>query len=317
MLSRIECPGCGGDSANFVKGLCRACYMRNYHQRRSAAALTDKQRVFETSALIDDSAGQGLCADCKAPIIYARGRCLNCHMRERQRGQRQRHCVECGGLGIYARGLCLNCYMRDYRRHHRIKLRACAVCATAFQSVRRDALYCSPSCRQKAKRFGNAQLFGMAAHVSDRGASQSAIETQATLAARTEVEARAVVDLGRRQIDSIIKGAANRRRTNAILSAIDGRRKVHQILAGRRREASTLADFKAERATLGAKERQIEVEAIPIHDVTAPTDAGTDGERTIRWLLALMMMWYDLPARPLPGSCVINPTELQRLNRSQ
>jgi hypothetical protein len=53
--------------------------MRNYNQRRSAAALTDKQRVFETSTLIDDSAGQRLCVECRAPIIYAHGLCRNCY----------------------------------------------------------------------------------------------------------------------------------------------------------------------------------------------------------------------------------------------
>jgi hypothetical protein len=137
---------------------------------------------------------------------------------------------------------------------------------------------------------GKAKLFGMAAHVGGRGAVQSAIETQATLAAGTEVQAHAVVDLGRRQIDSIIRGAANRRRTNAILSAIDGRRGVRQVLAGGRWEASTLADLKAERATLGAKRRQIAAAAAPIRHVAEPIGAETESERTIRWLLALMMM---------------------------
>jgi hypothetical protein len=320
MLSRIECPRCGVASTNFVKALCRACYMRNYNQRRSAAALTDKQRVFETSTLIDESAVQRLCVECKAPGIYAHGLCRNCYMRNRQRRQRQRHCVECGGLGIYARGLCQNCYARDYRRHHRIKHLACAVCAVSFQSVRRDALYCSASCRQVAHRVGKAKLFGMAAHVGGRGAIQSAIATQATHAARTEVQAHAVVDLGRRQIDSVIKGAANRRRTNAIVSAIDGRRKARQMLVGRRRQASTLADLQAVHATLGAKGRQIEAEAAPIRHAAEPIGAETDSERTIRLLLALMMMWCDPHARHLPESWVINPTGLQRFvsgNRSQ
>jgi hypothetical protein len=320
MLSRIECPRCGGYSANFVKGLCRACYMRDHHQRRSAAAVTAKQRLFETSTLIGDSAGQRLCVECKAPGLYAHGLCRHCYMRDRQHRQRQRHCVECGGPGIYARGLCQNCYLRDYRRHHRIKLLACAVCAVSFQSVRRDALYCSSSCRQKAHRVGKAKLFGMAAHVGGRGAVQSAIEMQATLAPRSEVQAHAPVDLGRRQVDSIIKGAANRRRTNAIPSAIDGRRKVRQMLAGGRRGASTSADLKAERATLGAKGRQIEAGATAIRHVAEPICAETDSERTIRWLLALMMMWCDTQARPFPESCVIHPTGLQRFfsgNRSQ
>jgi hypothetical protein len=312
MLSKIECPRCGGDSANFVhgvcracymrayhqkraaaavtqcprcgvtnanliKGLCRACYMRNYHQRRSAAAVRDKQKMFEASTLIDDrvgqlddTTGQRLCVECEAPGIYARGRCLNCYMRDRQRRQRQRHCAECGGLGIYARGLCLNCYMRDYRRHHRVKLRACAVCTASFQSIRRDALYCSPSCRQKAHRVGRPQLFGMATHMGERRAARSAIEKQATLAPRIEVQSQAF-DVDWRQIDSIIKGAAKRGRTNTIL--------------------------KAERTTLSAKGRQIEAEVVPIRHVAGPIGAETESERTIRLLLVLMMMWCDPPAR--------------------
>jgi hypothetical protein len=98
--------------------------------------------------------------------------------------------------------------------------------------------------------------------VGERGAVQSAIKAQdATLAPRTEVQAHAVVDLDRRQIDSIIKEAAKRGRTEA-LSTIDGQRR--QVLADeRQQEASTLADLQVEHATLGAKGRQIEADATP------------------------------------------------------
>jgi len=61
-----------------------------------------------------------------------------------------------------------------------------------------------------------AQL--VAAHVGERGAAQSAIETQdAALAARIEVAAHGVADLDRRlgQIDTAIEEAAKRGRTNA------------------------------------------------------------------------------------------------------
>ena len=217
-----ECPKCGGVSANFVHGVCRACYMRDYHQRRSAAAVTDggsshvtdaqsppvtdaqsppvtdaqsppvtdaqsppvtdaqsppvtggrnapargTQRVSETpTTRSHDSAGRRVCVECAEPGTYARGLCLSCYMRDRRRrtltgndsSAGPRLCVECAEPGVYARGLCQNCYMRERRRHHRIKLRACAVCGVSFESSRRDALYCSSGCRQKAHRSGKTQ----------------------------------------------------------------------------------------------------------------------------------------------------------------
>src|SRR5262249_26457625 len=147
MASKIECPRCGGFSANFVQGMCRPCYMRDYHQRRSAsaiaqcprgegatanfvqgmcrgcymrdgrqrrsaAAITDKQGVSEPPTLIGDSEGQRFCVECKALGIYARNLCLNCYMRDRHR-QRRPLCAECGGPGVYARGLCHKCYVLD------------------------------------------------------------------------------------------------------------------------------------------------------------------------------------------------------------
>jgi hypothetical protein len=376
MASKIECPRCGGLSASFIQGVCRACYMRDYHQRRSAAAAKDKQMAqpnrtpqlgevrparrpllsgnqdatpaamsplqrqnptegepgalgaqFETPTL-GNSEGQRLCVECEAPRIYARGLCVNCYMRgymrdrHRQRRllcvkcgepgtyarglcrncyvldlrQRQRSCVECGATGTYARGLCQNCYMRDLRRQRRMKHRACVVCGVSFLSARRDALYCSQSCRQEVHRAGKA-LFPEAAHVGNRGAVQSAIEMQdVTLAPRIEVQAHA--DLHRRQIDSTIEEAANRGRTNAALSAIDGHRQAHQVPARGPQDALTLANLKAERATLGAaNERQIEAEAASIRHVAEPIGADTDREWAIRWFLVLMMLYWDPPAR--------------------
>jgi hypothetical protein len=192
-----ECPKCGGVSANFVHGVCRPCYMRDHHKRRSAPAVTDRQRspvtdgqrapvtsrqsssvtygrsspatgaqrTCETPTPTQDSAGRRVCVECREPGIYARGLCLSCYMRDRRRRTLRciddnagpRVCVECGGPGVYARSLCQNCYMRDRRRHRRIKLRACAVCGVSFESARRDALYCSSGCRQKAHRSGKTQ----------------------------------------------------------------------------------------------------------------------------------------------------------------
>jgi hypothetical protein len=311
-----QCPKCGVASANFVHGMCRACYMRDYHQRRFAAAVKDKQGVFETSTLIRDSEGQQLCIECKAPNVYARGLCHNCYMRncscieckapgiyarglcrncyvlDRQHRQRQRFCVECGAPGIYARSLCQNCYMRDLRRDHRIKRRACAVCGVSFQSVRRDALYCSLSCRQKAHRTGKTQLFPKVAHADRRRAVRPAIEAQdATLRPRIEVEAH-VADLDQRlsQIDSTVEEAVKRGRTDPVLSAADGQPKARQVLSRGPRDVLTLADLKGECAPLRATGGQIEVEAAPIGHGVEPTAADTDGEWAIRWLLALMML---------------------------
>jgi hypothetical protein len=141
----------------------------------------------------------------------------------------------------------------------------------------------------------------VAAHVDEQGALQSAIATQdPTLAPRIEVRAHAVSDLDPRlgQIDSAIKEAAKRGRTDAAFSAIDGQRKARQALADeRQREASTLADLQADRATLGANGRQIEAEAAPIRNVAKPIGVDTDSEWAIRWFLALMMLCCDPPAR--------------------
>jgi hypothetical protein len=126
---------------------------------------------------------------------------------------------------------------------------------------------------------------------------RAGIETQdAALAARIEVVVHTVADLDRRlgQIDSAIEEAAKRGRTNTALSAIDSQRKARAGLVDeRRREASTLADLKTERAALGAKGRQIETEAAPIRYVAELLGTETDSEKAIRWLIALMVLCCD------------------------
>ena len=140
-----------------------------------------------------------------------------------------------------------------------------------------------------------AQL--VSAHVGERGAAASAIETQdAVLAARIEVAAHSIADLDRRlgQIDSAIEEAAKRGRTNAALSAIEGQRKARAALADQRQhEGVALADLKAGRASLSAKGRQIETEAAPIRYVAELVGVDTDSERAIRWLIALMVLCCD------------------------
>ncbi len=127
-----------------------------------------------------------------------------------------------------------------------------------------------------------AQL--VAAHVGERGAATSAIETQdAALAAKIEVAAHTVADLDRRlnQVDLAIEEAAKRGKTNAALSAIEGQRKSRAVLAAERhREGVALADT--------AKGR-----AAPIRYVAELVGADTDSERAIRWLIALMVLCCD------------------------
>jgi hypothetical protein len=102
-----ECPRCGGVSANFVHGVCRACYMRDYHQRRSAGVVTQRPSVTDGQRLsVTD--GQS------SPATDVQGVCETPALAHDSAG---RHvCVECRRPGIYARGLCLSCYMRDHRR---------------------------------------------------------------------------------------------------------------------------------------------------------------------------------------------------------
>ena len=137
----------------------------------------------------------------------------------------------------------------------------------------------------------------MAAHVGDRGAATSLVETQnATLAARIDVQAHTVADVDRRlnQVDTAIEEAAKRGKTNAALSAIEGQRKARAGLAEeRKREAGALAALQVERATVAAKGRQIETEAAPIRYVAELIGADTDSERAIRWLIALMVLCCD------------------------
>jgi hypothetical protein len=140
-----------------------------------------------------------------------------------------------------------------------------------------------------------AQL--VAAHIGERGAAQSAIESQnAALAARVDVQAHAVADLDRRlgQIDTAIEEAARRGKTNTALSAIEGQRQRRQaIVDERKREAGTLAALQAEHATVAARRHQMEVESAPIRYVAELLGADTDAERAIRLLVALMTLCCD------------------------
>jgi hypothetical protein len=83
----IECPRCGDVSRNFVRGVCRTCYMRDYYRRRFASAVT----------VVHDSYGRRLCIECREPGTYAHGLCAKCYMRDYRRRRRMFcTCASCG-----------------------------------------------------------------------------------------------------------------------------------------------------------------------------------------------------------------------------
>jgi hypothetical protein len=90
---------------------------------------------------------------------------------------------------------------------------------------------------------------------------------------------------------------AERGHTDAALSALDGQRKARQARAGGRRQASTLADLKAERAALVAKGRPSEAAAASIRHIAELIGAEADSAWAIQWLLALMTLYCNPAAR--------------------
>jgi hypothetical protein len=142
-----------------------------------------------------------------------------------------------------------------------------------------------------------AQL--VAAHVGERGVAQSVVETQdVALAAKIEVAASRVADLDRQigQLDAAVAAATQRGKATTGVSVMEGQRKARAALAGEREKAAgALASLKAERAAVAAQGRRIETEAAPITYVADLLGAGVgaDGERAIRWLIALMVLCCD------------------------
>ncbi len=61
----------------------------------------------------------------------------------------------------------------------------------------------------------------------------------------------------------------------------------------RQREGAALANLKTERAALSAKGRQIETNAALIRYLAELIGTDMDGERAIRWLIALMVLCCD------------------------
>jgi len=95
-------------------------------------------------------------------------------------------------------------------------------------------------------------------------------------------------------MNTAIEVAAKRGRTGTALSAIESQKKARAALVEeRKRESATLVTLQTERAQVAAKGRQAETEAAPIRYVAEMLGADTDSERTIRWLIALMVLCCD------------------------
>ncbi len=76
----------------------------------------------------------------------------------------------------------------------------------------------------------------VADHVEERGAAQSAIETQeAALAARIDIQADTVADLDRRLGEIDAEEAARRGKTNTALSATAGQRRARAAFMDERK----------------------------------------------------------------------------------
>jgi hypothetical protein len=96
------------------------------------------------------------------------------------------------------------------------------------------------------------------------------------------------------QIDATIAEATWRGRTNTALAAMEAQKKARAALADeRKREAGTLAALQAERATVIARGRQVEVESAPIRYVAELVGASADSEKATRWLILMMVLTCD------------------------
>src|SRR5262249_24209534 len=92
------------------------------------------------------------------------------------------------------------------------------------------------------------------------------------------------------RMNAAIEVAAKRGKTGTALAAIESPKKTRAApVEERKRESATLVTLHTERAQVAAKERQAETEAAPIRYVAEMLGADTDSERTIPWLIALMV----------------------------
>lgn len=150
----------------------------------------------------------------------------------------------------------------------------------------------------------------VAAHVGERGAAQSAVEVHAgSIDARIEFAAGRVTDLDKQiaQIDATVAAATAKGKATTGLTAMEGQRKAHTALAGERERAAGVGRPESRARWRAAKGHQAETEAAPIVYVAEMLGVGSDSERAIRWLIALMVLCCDPLAIALTAAASARP----------
>jgi hypothetical protein len=136
-----------------------------------------------------------------------------------------------------------------------------------------------------------------AAQVGNRAMSAATSTIQATdLDARIEVAAAKLADVDRRiwTIDGIVAGAAQRGWVNTAAGIMTDQRKARTSLVTERQQAAqALADLKLERGGVQARATIAESEAMPLRYAAEPLGMAGDDERSIRLLIALMVLCCD------------------------
>jgi len=148
-----------------------------------------------------------------------------------------------------------------------------------------------------------------AAHVGDRVVNAATRTMQAKETdSRIEVASAKLADIDHRiqVIDGIIAGAANRGRANTALAAQESQRKDRTALVGERKlAAEALAALKVERGGVEARAAIAESETMPIMFAAELLGLGSDSERAIRFLTALLVLCLDPLALALTAAVSI------------
>ena len=136
-----------------------------------------------------------------------------------------------------------------------------------------------------------------AAHVGNRAVSAASRAMEGTdFDARIEVATAKLADVDWRisAIDGIVAGAAQRGRANTAAGIMADQRKARATLVAERQQAAqTLTDLKVERAGVQARAAIAESEAMPLRYAAELIGMGTDDEKAIRWLIALIVLCCD------------------------
>ncbi len=136
-----------------------------------------------------------------------------------------------------------------------------------------------------------------AAHVGSRAVSSAALAMQGTdLDSRIELAAAKLADLDKRLafLDAIVSGAAQRGRARTATVVMDEQNKARAwLVAERQKAADDLADLKVKRGGVQARASVEEAEAMPLRYAAELLGMGTDDEKAIRLLIALMVLCCD------------------------